>query len=431
MRIGSEYRTSNTEISFPLSDNQETELPEQVRKAIVDARFVIAPGDALPTLEELYLDDGVCYAVISGLSEPLESDLDTPGFNVVRSGLCCIVFDNTYLNTQSDFDFSGPWIFDIKCTDIDVNKVTSLTLVNTVAGQRESISVAPGEVSFHHGYSTTVSNNDGVVINAIPGAGKGFYQCGCEDDQQGDQDTDDDVIKLYTKSGILKIQNDTCYDIIPDINDELVVYPSPVGTVLSKSVRLVNKCTPCCTCQQYVNKVDRLRTLAGKVSSSGAKIIKAKNDLNTAIGTFNGNSSIHTGGVSPGWFAALTALKKNPSVGSIRGNLHIRAVATVSNTTLCKGRMNISEFSCTSDGTTYSFDGNNCNWFMIGQNRTSVGLPPSDLLVDPGKTVNITGTITIPGSPNTITVKISGTGTVDDTSAYSCDDGEFEEETIC
>lgn len=442
MRLGSEYLTSNTAIAFPLSSNQE--IPETVRCGIVDAHFVVPFGSPLPKLTAMAISGSTCTATVtvgtgaSATTETFTDSLSNSGFYVVRSATHCIVFDNTYL-AGKDLNFSGSLDFDMKCIDIDTQKVTSLQLVNYVNGLPVTTPVT-GDIAIRHGYSTTVTANGGVVISAIPGAGKGYYPCPCEDESPDNDDpvADDDgeyAFRLHTKNGIIKIMNDSCYDIIPWMSTD---------SHATARVQLINKCVACCTCEQYKERVDRLRELAWLVKEAGEVVMGGIAAHNEAVAKFNEGSGIHTGGVTPQWFATITALKKNPSVGSIRGNLHIRAVATISNTTLCPGEIGgqISDgelvgdvtFECQYEvnGETHSVPFEDVRWFMLGApGGGGAGVPAAETRVDPGKTIKITGTCTIPGTIEQITAVVSGSAKAVPQTGYSCEDAEFEAHYIC
>lgn len=354
MRAGLEYLSSNALIAFPLADDQD--VPDYIRRFIVDAFFTVpshdADRDCLLTGVSI-TGGGAAFSVSVELSDGTEVDFEYGGthsgrYAVLRSQdmLSCIVVAPSELH-----EFSGALRFMKSVSETTPAHVNSIQLWDGLGMYASIIAEVSGDVKFSNGYSTTVvSSGNDVTISAVPGAGKGLYPCGdCPDDLGT---SGPDVIEvgdpLVSDSGILRFENDSCFDIIP-YHTEMNGMPG---------IQIINKCVACCQCSQYADKVESLRGLAAIVSRAGSNVLALIDALNGRINYYNSQPHKHVlGGDNTGWEVTVTGIKKDPSVGGVKGLTRVRGVVGVSNMTASSSSVALTTFDVGTGASAHSLGG--------------------------------------------------------------------------
>jgi hypothetical protein len=140
--------------------------------------------------------------------------------------------------------------------------------------------VLKGNVSVKPGNNMILSDTEenGIQIGAVPGAGMGTVPCLCEDMASVNS-------PIMSPDGHTRIFNDTCYDIEPWIESVI-----ENGAVVKRigHIQLHAKCTACCTCAMYESIVnDRLVPLSNTVRQARSIIAKHLSDYESAVRRFN------------------------------------------------------------------------------------------------------------------------------------------------
>lgn len=140
--------------------------------------------------------------------------------------------------------------------------------------------VLKGNVAVKPGNNMLLSEPDenGIQMDAVPGAGMGVVPCSCENKA---------VVKspIMSPDGHTRIFNDTCYDVEPWIEsvEEEGVVVKRVG-----HLQLHAKCTACCTCAMYESIVnDRLVPLSNAVRQARSALRGYLSDYESAVRRFN------------------------------------------------------------------------------------------------------------------------------------------------
>lgn len=147
--------------------------------------------------------------------------------------------------------------------------------------------VLSGDVAVKPGYNMLLAAPDenGIELNAVPGAGRGVVPCGCTGDAPPQS-------PLASPDGHTRLFNDTCYDLEPAERTTIYVDGKPRT---SRTLRIHAKCTACCTCQMYEEIVNRrLRPLADALRGDKIDISRLLNTYESAVGRFNNRMSAPT-----------------------------------------------------------------------------------------------------------------------------------------
>ena len=411
MYPGAEYLTSNEQVAYPLASNQD--IPSAIRKFLVDAYFITS-APAVYTLTAITKSSSSLTISIqsSASTSPISLTCSTPsatGFTVLRTAdksVCLVVVPAAITSSATGLSLS----FLDKTVDVQPANVNSIkwawTLDSSIPEPASLVATTSGDVLMQSGYNTTFAITDNeVTLNADPGSGLGLYKCDCPDPGSSGTSgyTGSDIIDtgdpVHTSSGIIRIENDTCLDIIP--------YHLPFGPRGLPGVEIVHKCVACCQCDQYVARVKTLQSLASKVACAGQAIWQKINVLNAAISDFNSRGHKHLlGSTDTGWDVNLTALKKDPSVGSVTGKTRVRGVVGISNLSGQAGTPVISEFQANSE----NFSSAEANWFTSdGRSGSGFSLP----LLQSGQSVKLTAIAAITASSGadiTVTLKVTVDG---------------------
>lgn len=147
--------------------------------------------------------------------------------------------------------------------------------------------ILDGEVSIKPGNNMQLSEPDvdnGIGLEAIPGAGLGPVTCWCDD-----LDAKAAKSPIFSPDGHTRIFNDTCYDLEPGEIGEI-----QVGNVsrVSRKLLMHAKCTACCTCEMYGSIVnDRLAPLASAIREARASMYECLDKYESSVKMFNGRIS--------------------------------------------------------------------------------------------------------------------------------------------
>lgn len=355
MRPGAEYLTSNAQIAFPLSEDQN--VPDYVKGFLVDAYFVTSSTETEFTLQGISGSQSSFTVTVKpsngdAVSLSYAATLPAQKYAVLRSqdkSICLVVIPSAFKQT-----YMGSLKFCQSVVEANPAHVTSIQLWDGLGMYAEKIAEVTGDVKFSNGYSTTVTaSGNEVTIAAVPGAGKGLYPC--EDCPEPSGSSGSEVIDvgdpIQTDSGIIRFENDACFDIIPFHTSQMQDLPG---------IQIINKCVACCQCSQYAGKVGVLKDLASIVSQAGKNVIKAINKLNGEINAYNARGHKHVlGADQTGWEITVTGIRKDPSVGDVKGLTRVRGVVGVSNRTASASQVQLTTFKAEPAATTHALgDGN-------------------------------------------------------------------------
>lgn len=168
-----------------------------------------------------------------------------------------------------------------RCTAKSPSGLTSIRVFDGVNPKSSGPHfVLKGNISVIPGNNMLISDTDenGIQIGAVPGAGMGTVPCSCEDVASVKS-------PIMSPDGHTRIFNDTCYDIEPRIESVI-----ENGVVVKRigHIQLHAKCTACCTCEMYESIVnDRLVPLSNAVRKARADIDMQLSDYESAVKRFN------------------------------------------------------------------------------------------------------------------------------------------------
>ena len=168
-----------------------------------------------------------------------------------------------------------------RCTAKSPSGLTSIRVFDGVNPKSSGPHfVLKGNISVIPGNNMLISDTDenGMQIGAVPGAGMGTVPCSCEDVASVKS-------PIMSPDGHTRIFNDTCYDIEPRIESVI-----ENGVVVKRigHIQLHAKCTACCTCEMYESIVnDRLVPLSNAVRKARADIDMQLSDYESAVKRFN------------------------------------------------------------------------------------------------------------------------------------------------
>ena len=315
MSCGNGYLTGNMLIPFPFEDGQVLAWPDKAEEAqlLLDRCFVDAGvsvygadiADGWPSIGKLSTGASWISFVLSagGMERPITISATDARFPIVSGkadfGSYVIVASSEgirdFLSFCSSNSISPPVpgssspserVGDFflrlcaKCVTRSPVGLTSIKVYDGVKAKSEGPHfVLKGDVAIKPGNNMLLSEPDenGIQIEAVPGAGMGVVPCVCEDNA---------VVKspIMSPDGHTRIFNDTCYDIEPWIETK------NEGGVTERigHIQLHAKCTACCTCAMYESIVnDRLAPLSAIVRQAKADIASHLSEYENAVKRFN------------------------------------------------------------------------------------------------------------------------------------------------
>lgn len=171
-----------------------------------------------------------------------------------------------------------------RCVTARPSGLSSIRVYDGV-GQRSSGPhfVLRGDVEVRPGNNMRLSEPDdegnGIVLDAVPGAGTGAVPCSCQ--------TGASVPSwLSSADGHVRIFNDTCYDVEPAELGSVTVGGKEMA---ARTLRIHAKCTACCQCEMYESIVnDRLAPIFETVKEARAEIGSLLSGYESAVQAFNG-----------------------------------------------------------------------------------------------------------------------------------------------
>lgn len=275
MSIGNEYRTSNSLIAYPLSENHN--IPKWITDSIVDAVFHQA-GDSVPVLKSFSFDEEEVSIVVTidGEDTTFETDDVSGKYKEIRKDLSTILLCTEKLRGHGSNELTDAnYPFDVSSIDEVSKNVTSIRVYNKpiydpAGTKRNPDFTVVGNVSVFGGYNMNlVQSGNGIKFSAIPGGGKGKVPCEEECEET-------DAPRNFTAEHLL-ITADKCIDVIPDYENE--------------SIRLVGKCVACCQCDEYAEKVEKLQEVKIKILSEKNRLVYTQGSLQAqyskGVRTFN------------------------------------------------------------------------------------------------------------------------------------------------
>ena len=170
-----------------------------------------------------------------------------------------------------------------RCVTLVPNSLSSILVYDGVKGKESGPHFTiTGDVSIKPGNNMLLSNpegsENGIGINAVPGAGMGIVTCGCRGSEKSKS-------VLESPDGHTRIFNGTCYDLEPCETSEIEVGGN---TRRSRTLRIHSKCTACCTCDMYESIVnEKLAPLFAIVSSAKSDIDGMASQYEEAVKKFN------------------------------------------------------------------------------------------------------------------------------------------------
>lgn len=174
----------------------------------------------------------------------------------------------------------GSWLrLCAKCITVRQHGLSSLMVYDGVKPKSSGPHfVMRGDVSIRPGNNMRLlepEEENGMELNAVPGAGLGPCPCMCEKSSGGNS-------KLAGPDGHARFFNDTCYDLEP-----LEKYVDGQGRI-TQPLKIHVKCTACCTCQMYEDIVnERLVPLAQAIRKAKSDIEEMLQKYNYQVGRFN------------------------------------------------------------------------------------------------------------------------------------------------
>lgn len=306
-----EYQSSNRLVKYPLAES--TSLPQALYGILCDARIVMGGSSNRPYLSALSAvrdnpgsvpGEYSFSATVSGLPSSVSLSCSVPPSSgsfirlsgVSGSSAVTIVVSSEGIRDAADsaggLSVSGISAgFEPRCVDIPANEVSSVSIYNGVpdgsggysfytpesdgptwSGITGDVKILPGHnfriTSFREGSTVPfgpVSDAEAdisgdasgrIVLNAVAGAGEGAY--GCSDSSSG---CDGDASWLECYDGHARVMSESCYETIPD--------------AVNGILHIISKCSACCTCQQYADQMERLKSLYDRSMSAKAKLDEA------------------------------------------------------------------------------------------------------------------------------------------------------------
>ena len=276
-----------------------------------------------------------------------------------------------------------------KCITVTPECLSSIRVYDGVSKRSDGPHfVLEGDVSIKPGNNMLITDPDnvdnGIRLNAVPGAGMGVVQCGCSGSSSSSS-------QIFGPDGHTRIFNDTCYDLEPCETSVVEIGGMPVK---SRTLMIHSKCTACCTCSMYESIVnDRLNTLFEIVKGAKVDLDKLLSKYEDAVGRYNQRMSrpelsdvtMSLTGMSVGG-----KLSPNISGGVVRGKMERCAfTAIVRNASFAEIDVSVSSMTATdsivsasaawssSDGSPKSKSGDNASaivgsTFTLYQGRSLV-----------------------------------------------------------
>lgn len=236
-----EYLSSNTGIAYPFKNRHD--VPEQIIHLFADACVYSASFDASLTSLRYSMATGILEFVVLGTTYSASLSRGQV-YAVVSRGMSSFVIDMVYLDTLPDVEFEGNIAFEESCIVCPSDGITSIEIYNGDGDPRNAI--LTGDVAIEFGYNVECTESDGnITIDASPGTGIGKVPCNdeCEDDPATNGEP------IPTDNGNAVITGDDCYEI----------------TAKGSTIQIHGKCTACCQCQDYLDVVEVLKDVAGRV----------------------------------------------------------------------------------------------------------------------------------------------------------------------
>lgn len=318
MSLGNGYLTENMLIAFPFEDGKfivwrggdVNEQQAALNKCFVDASIFIdrksIEKEEWPSIGMFSIDGNVLSFTLSACGTDIQISMSAQQdrFPIVSGktswGYYTIILSSEGIrefislsplvpNVSSSAEREGLYLpLCSRCITLSPARLESLMVYDGVSKFQDGPHfILKGDVSIKPGNNVSISEPDedsdgnpqnGMTLNAVPGAGLGKIQCQCKESASGN-------VLIAGPDGHSRVFNDTCYDLEPGIS-----WPDVVDgrAVITRELRLHMKCTACCTCQMYESLVnERLAPLADAVRKSREDISGYLEEYEQAVTAFN------------------------------------------------------------------------------------------------------------------------------------------------
>lgn len=311
-----EYLSSNAYIAYPFVDNAEGILSGAFPSdAILDAAFAVdgcvalylkgvgATGTGTTRRRALVIADADGREVMRFDLVNFSGDwgVDQSGMRVIPQqvvlgdGLASqasgVLLSTPRLYTfvdslSEDVDFGTTLPFSARTNTPTGPHVLSLHYLNTKPMPEISVgSVDDVRIGAGHNISLDVEHyaengeldqdTTTITISAIPGAGAGKIPC----DEDAEKKTN-----RYGWNGDVNIETDGCYSVLPVIREN------------SASFIINGRCTPCCTCEDFVAVLDMIKAVGARIETLRSSVLlPTHNAYETRVDEFNDYVRKHTG----------------------------------------------------------------------------------------------------------------------------------------
>lgn len=315
--IGNGYLTGNMQIAFPFEDDQclswgheeRLRLQQALQKCFVDASISIVdndiPDNGWPSLGCFIVSGEVLECRLCVGDDIVSVTICTDGdrfpiiYGKFNRGAYVIVASaegvSEFVSLCKELSISPPvptqtssterdgafWLrLCPKCVNIRPISLTSIRVFDGVNAKTDGPHfVLTGDVDVRPGNNFQLAEPDdienGIELNATPGAGIGRVACVCAETSGGNA-------ALAGPDGHARLFNDTCYDL--EVGEK---YINKDG-LETQDFKVHVKCTACCTCAMYESIVnDRLVKLANIVREAKLRIGELHQSYESAVKRFN------------------------------------------------------------------------------------------------------------------------------------------------
>jgi hypothetical protein len=315
--VGNGYLTGNMQIAFPFEDDQclpwghdeRLRLQQALQKCFVDASVSLAdhsiPEDGWPAIGSFSVADNTLGCALSVGDDIVQVSIRADGdrFPILYGkrpwgayilvaaaegaaefvSLCNELAISPPAPTQtSSTGRDGAFWLRLcpKCVNVRPVSLTSIRVFDGVdAKDGGPHFVLTGDVVVRPGNNMQLAEPDdmenGIELNATPGAGLGRVACVCAETAGGNA-------ALAGPDGGARLFNDTCYDL--EVGEK---YINEDG-LETQDLKIHVKCTACCTCAMYESIVnDRLVQLANIVREAKRRIGELHQSYESAVQRFN------------------------------------------------------------------------------------------------------------------------------------------------
>lgn len=269
-----ELLSSSSLTAFPFRD--DCGVPAQVSRLFCDALACVPYGEALSSsISGVSVSGGALSFVLSsnGKDEGLSIDSSEGGHYALlrHSDLSSVVVDLDHVRDSEDFSDDGSYPLSPSCASYDCRSVRSFSIMNSPDGTSAPVVTASGivgDVTFVAGTNMSVSaSEDGLLLEASPGAGEGTVPCECDDEEDRDG-----AVVVPASTGDVVIEGDGCIQ---------------VSTDNSSTVTLGGRCTACCPTDKYVEQLESLASANAMLAKANAAVMEAVGRYNADVTDFN------------------------------------------------------------------------------------------------------------------------------------------------